>query len=156
MSDLKEDLTVYHHIVFLEIIPLLEFHTRNYGTLAWRLEMTTVLPLVPMSEYTYSLRDYHPTSQPPEPQLSENETDTCLIDVGDVVMFDHSIPPPRSPPITPDEYSYSMMEFKSSSCHHRLSSSPRRLLVPHPFPQLVLPLHPCTLSSALLVFVRLA
>jgi hypothetical protein len=106
MSDLKEDLTVYHHIVFLEIIPLLEFHTRNYGTLAWRLEMTTVLPLVSMSEYTYSLRDYHPTSQPPEPQLSENETDTCLIDVGDVVMFDHSIPPLRSPPITPDEYSF--------------------------------------------------
>jgi hypothetical protein len=108
MSDLKEDLAVYRQIVFLEIIPLLEFHTRDHGTLAWRLETTTNLPLTPMSEYTYGLRNNQatpdPASESPEPQLSEDVMNTGLIDREDVVMFDFPIPPAGLPSIVLGEY----------------------------------------------------
>jgi hypothetical protein len=108
MSDLKEDLAVYQPIVFLEIIPLLEFHTRDRGTLACRLEMATDLPLTPMFEYTYGLRNYQPTPNPASeslaPGLFEDAMDTGLIDHGDVVMFDLSIPPTGLPPMVFGEY----------------------------------------------------
>jgi len=103
MSDLTEDNTIYHHIISLEIIPLLEYYNRDHGTLAERLEATTDLPLVPMSEYTYGFRD----SQP-----SQSLDGDMLIDVEDVVMFDHSIPPPGLPGLPglpsgpPSDYSF--------------------------------------------------
>jgi hypothetical protein len=110
MSDLKEDLAVYRHIVFLEIIPLLEFHTRDHGTLASRLETTTNIPLTPVSDYTYGLCNYQPIPNPAseslEPQLSEDAIDTGLIDHGDVVMFDLPIPPAGLPPMVIGEYAF--------------------------------------------------
>jgi hypothetical protein len=69
MSELTENFTVYHRIVFLEIVPLLEYHKRGHG----------------LSSATESI----------DPQYPAGEligTDT-LTDVEDVVMFDHSAPP---------------------------------------------------------------
>jgi hypothetical protein len=92
MFDLTEDNTLHHPILALEIIPLLEYHTRDHGTLAERLERTTDLPLVPMSEYTYGFN-----SDPPLPD------DDMLIDTEDVVMFDHTVPPPGLEIPLPDD-----------------------------------------------------
>jgi hypothetical protein len=101
MSDLNEYLTFRHHIVFIEIIPLLEHYTRDHDTLASRLETTTDIPLVPMPEYTYGLCSYQPTPNPASGSLEREMTN-----VGDVAMFDHWIPPARLPFEVPAEHSF--------------------------------------------------
>ncbi|CAD0107586.1 unnamed protein product [Aureobasidium uvarum] len=87
MSDLTQDLTVYHEITYITIIPYDEWNTRDHGTLVERLERQHgVLP-----------HDNQTNIDPgPDPQLSE------MIDVDDVVMFDHGVSPSS---ISPGEYS---------------------------------------------------
>ncbi|CAD0094574.1 unnamed protein product [Aureobasidium mustum] len=102
MSDLTENLTVYHKITYLTIIPYLEYHTRDHGTLAWRIEAITDLPL----EHAYDLdNEQSCINTGPDSQLLEGEMPSTgpLIDIDAVVMFDHDAPPVWVPP---DEFSF--------------------------------------------------
>ncbi|KAK6006850.1 hypothetical protein QM012_005858 [Aureobasidium pullulans] len=55
MSDLTKNLTVYHKITHLTIIPCLEYRIRDHGKPAQRHEVTTDFPLIATSEYPYDL-----------------------------------------------------------------------------------------------------
>ncbi|CAD0083381.1 unnamed protein product [Aureobasidium vineae] len=93
MSDLTQDLTVYHEITYITIIPYDEWNSRDHGTLAERLEgKSGVLPH----------NDRINLDPGPDPQLPDEE----MVDADDVVMSDHDLPPSSAPPRRPSEYSF--------------------------------------------------
>jgi len=115
MSDLTEDNTVIHssNIIALEIIPLLEYHNRGHGTLAERPDRTTDLPLLPI-----------PPTPNPEPLIDLDE---------DVVMFDHSVPPPGFiPPFVDDGSEVPPFVFSPSPPDSPLFATPTPGPVPLP------------------------
>lgn len=109
MSDLTEDRTVRHKITHLKIIEYLEYHTRDHGTPAQRLEATMDLPLSTTSDDAYAVYNDQPSIDPgPDPELPEGEMPSTgpLIDTDQIVMFDHNIPPVWVPARAPGEYSF--------------------------------------------------
>lgn len=152
MSDLTEYNTVIHHsgIIALEIIPLLEYHSRSYGTPALKIERTIGLPLVSMSDHSFG-----PSNYPPTPDLGLdnhplNPNPEPLFDLdGDVIMFDHSIPPSElHPPILGDgfeAYPYGTELLSPSRLDSPLFATP----TPGPVPLSVAKNPPVPLPSAL-------
>ncbi|KAG9628119.1 hypothetical protein KCU64_g17991, partial [Aureobasidium melanogenum] len=109
MSDLTENHTVYHKITYITIISYLDYHTGGHDTPALKLETATKLPLVPMSESSYALRNEQPSLDPaPASDLPEGEMPSTgtLINADDVVMFNHDAPPIWDPARAPGEYSF--------------------------------------------------
>lgn len=131
MADLTEYNTVIHHsgIIALEIIPLLEYYGRDNATLAERPEGTTNLELVSMSDDAFAPGNYPPTPDLPTPDLPTPNSPTPnspspnpepLMDLdGDVIMFDHSVPPSElNPPFLGDGSKAHLSEITPSSPLH--------------------------------------
>lgn len=142
MSDLTEYNTVVHHsgIIAVEIIPLVEYHNRGHDTLTELNESTTDLPLAPTSDDAFGPENYPPTPNPEplmhaeSPAVSTPNLGPLIDSDGDVIMFDHSVPPTElNPPFLGDgseAYPYKTELLSASPLNSPLFATPTPGLVP--------------------------